>query len=162
MGVECARCGRPILAATDWQLDHAPGKTSYLGPRTRVATSLLAARKAQQSRTRAVAPLSPSASAGLVTGMRPIPAARRRCPRERLGVHLLSRANGQACTWPLRWLSKPLLTARSPHRRGLPTSERYDSSGYVDSSSSGAYVASSTSPISPPRNRPDRRRSKDQ
>ena len=31
-GVACARCGCSILPGMEWHLDHAPGKTSYLGP----------------------------------------------------------------------------------------------------------------------------------
>jgi hypothetical protein len=30
--VACARCGRPIVPGTPWDLDHAPGKAGYLGP----------------------------------------------------------------------------------------------------------------------------------
>jgi hypothetical protein len=29
----CARCGRPIRAGEDWDLDHGPDKSSYLGER---------------------------------------------------------------------------------------------------------------------------------
>ena len=28
----CARCGRPIVPGTDWDLDHGPDRLSYLGP----------------------------------------------------------------------------------------------------------------------------------
>jgi hypothetical protein len=30
--VLCARCRRPIVPGTPWDLDHAPGKAGYLGP----------------------------------------------------------------------------------------------------------------------------------
>ena len=58
-GVACARCGCPILPGMDWHLDHAPGKTSYLGPRTRSATSPPAGGREPRSRTLAVTPISP-------------------------------------------------------------------------------------------------------
>lgn len=31
-GVDCARCGGPIVEGMEWHLDHTPDRTGYLGP----------------------------------------------------------------------------------------------------------------------------------
>ena len=40
----CARCKQPIAPGTDWDLDHGPDRTSYLGPSHRKCNRVAGAR----------------------------------------------------------------------------------------------------------------------